>query len=44
MSDDNGMAIVVSSSHMDDDDRPLSTWFGGMLHCPTSVKESSKLV
>ncbi|KAB1199893.1 hypothetical protein CJ030_MR0G010416 [Morella rubra] len=40
MSEDNGMAIVVSSSHMDDDDRPLSTWFGGMLHCPTSVKES----
>ncbi|XP_035551459.1 DUF724 domain-containing protein 3-like isoform X4 [Juglans regia] len=37
---DVGSTSVATSGNMDDDDQPLSKWFVGMLHCPTSVKES----
>ncbi|KAG7971103.1 hypothetical protein I3843_07G118600 [Carya illinoinensis] len=37
---DVGSTSVATSGNMDDDDQPLSKWFVGMLHCPTSIKES----
>lgn len=36
-------ASLVASENADDDDRPLSMWFGGMQHS-ASVGESSKLL
>jgi hypothetical protein len=38
------MTSIAAVGNMDVDDPPLATWIGGMLQCPTSAKESSKLV
>lgn len=38
-----GTTYVGAADSADDDDRPLSAWFGGMQY-PSSVSELSKLL
>lgn len=43
MTNEAGIVSVRPSNCVDDDDRPLSMWFGGM-QCQPGVTEASKLL